>query len=122
MTEREKLIESIAGVSVGVNGLVYAVAFEFGLLIGLPVAGAGPVASFITSIGVTNGSDLGIVKCRQSNLTSTLTGGVGLSVYDPVKQALKKSWGIDIPAQTTFVTKTIVQESWYEPKVVACRP
>ncbi len=122
MTERDSLIESIAGVSVGVNGLVYGVAFEFGLLVGLPVAGAGPVASFITSIGITNGSDLGIVKCRQSSLTSNLTGGVGLSVYDPVKQALKRLWGIDVPAQKTLITKTILQESWYDPKIVACRP
>lgn len=122
MTEREKLVESIEGVSVGVNGLVFAAAFEFGLLVGLPVAGAGPVASFITSIGIVNGSDLGMVKCRQSNLTSTLTAGVGLTVYDPVKKALKKKWNIDIPAQKTLTTKTIVQESWYEPRVVACRP
>lgn len=122
ITERDKLIESIEGISVGVNGLVFGVAFEFGLLVGLPVAGAGPLASFITSIGIVNGSDLGMVTCRQSNLTSTLTAGVGLDVYGPVKTALKKRWGIDIPAQTPLTTKTIIQESWYDPQIVACRP
>lgn len=38
---RGQKIDSIMGVSVGVNGIVVAVSFEFGLLFGLPVAGAG---------------------------------------------------------------------------------
>ena len=122
LTERDSLIESINGVSIGLNGLVYGVAFEFGLLAGLPVAGAGPVISFITVIGVTNGSDLGIVKCRQSSLTSTLTGGVGISVYEPVKIALKELFGIDLSTPSPLITVTIAQDAWYDPPVVACRP
>ena len=46
---------------------------------------------------------------------------MGLSVDDLVKKALKKAWGIDIPAQKSLTTKTILKESWYEPKIVACR-
>ena len=122
LTERgPKLVDSITGVSVGVNGLVVAVSFEFGLLIGLPIAGAGPVAAFITSLGLTNGSSLGIVRCRQATITSTLTAGVGIQTLDTVRNALQKLYNITIPQQQKLFTKQILQESWYAPPVQACR-
>lgn len=122
LTERgPKLVDSITGVSVGVNGLVVAVSFEFGLLIGLPIAGAGPVVAFITSLGLTNGSSLGIVKCRQATITSTLTAGVGIQTLDTVRNALQKLYNITIPQQQKLFTKQILQESWYAPPVQACR-
>jgi hypothetical protein len=116
-----KLIDSLMGVSVGVNGIVVAVSFEFGLLFGLPLAGAGPVAAFITSLGLTNGSSLGIVQCQQVSITSVLTAGVGLQIFDPIKKALKTLLNYDPPAQTTLVTQNILQENWVKPDVVACR-
>ncbi len=114
------IVDSIEGVSVGVNGLVVATAFEVGLLFGVPVAGAGPIASFITSLGLTNGSDLGIVKCKQATVTATLTGGVGVNLYDPVRGALKLFFGIDVPKQTTLITDKIFEGSAYIPRVKAC--
>lgn len=123
MAERgTKVIDSIEGVSVGVNGLVVATAFEFGLLVGLPVVGAGPVASFIMSMGLVNGSDLGLVKCRQATLTATLTAGVGLNVFDPVRKALKSKLGLEIPKQTTLITEKLLEETWYVPRVEVCKP
>lgn len=116
-----KLIDSIMGVSVGVNGIVVGVSFQFGLVFGLPVAGAGPAASFITSLGMTNGSSLGIVQCKQVSITSVVSGGVAIQMFDPVKEALKKVLGVDIPAERPLVSKNILQENWVKPNVVACK-
>jgi hypothetical protein len=116
-----KLIDSIMGVSVGVNGIVVAVSFEFGLVFGLPIAGAGPTASFITSLGLTNGSSLGIVQCKQVSITSDVNAGVSIQVFDPIKQALKKVLGVDIPAERPLVRKNVLQESWVKPNVMACK-
>ena len=116
-----KLIDTLAGISVGVNGIVVAVSFEFGLIFGLPVAGAGPVAAFITSLGLTNGSSLGIVQCKQVSITSTIRAGVGIQVFDPVKEALKRLLGYEIPEQTNFYSKNVIEEAWVKPDVVACR-
>jgi hypothetical protein len=116
-----KLIDSIMGVSVGVNGIVVAVSFEFGLVFGLPVAGAGPTASFITSLGLTNGSSLGIVQCKQVSITSDVTAGVAIQVFDPIKLALKKLLGFEIPAERPLLRKNVVQENWVKPNVLACK-
>lgn len=122
LTAREpKLIDTISGVSVGVNGIVVAVSFEFGLTIGLPYAGAGPVAKFITSLGLTNGSSLGIVQCKQASITSNVTAGVSLEVFDPVKIALKKLAGYELPEETTLLSKPVIEERWVKPDVTACR-
>ncbi|HUF53876.1 MAG TPA: hypothetical protein VMR52_08915 [Dehalococcoidia bacterium] len=68
MTEEVSILESLRGVSVGVNGIVVAAEFRFGATIGLPVAGAGPWGSLTMSLGLTNGSSLGIVQCKQGRL------------------------------------------------------
>lgn len=117
----QKLIDSIMGVSVGVNGIVVAVSFEFGLVFGLPVAGAGPAVSFVTSLGMTNGSSLGIVQCKQVSITSNVNAGVSIQVFDPIKQALKKILGVEIPAERPMLQQTVLQEKWVKPNVVACR-
>lgn len=116
-----KLIDSIMGVSVGVNGIVVGVSFEFSLVFGLPVAGAGPAASFITSLGLTNGSSLGIVQCKQVSITSVVTGGVSIQMFDPIKQAMKKVLGVDIPAERPLISKNVLQENWVKPNVLACK-
>ncbi|HZM94216.1 MAG TPA: hypothetical protein VFB92_12375 [Vicinamibacterales bacterium] len=120
-TRGTKLIDSIMGVSVGVNGIVVGVSFEFSLVFGLPVAGAGPAASFITSLGLTNGSSLGIVQCKQVSITSVVTGGVSIQMFDPIKQAMKKVLGVDIPAERPLVSKNVLQENWVKPNVLACK-
>jgi hypothetical protein len=120
-----KLIDNLAGISIGVNGMVVAVSFEFGLMIGMPVAGAGPVASFITSLGLTNGSGIGLLRgsltCKQVSITSVVSAGVAVQVFDPVKKALKSLLGYELPAQQTILTRDILQERWVKPNVVACR-
>lgn len=122
MTARgQKLIDSIMGVSVGVNGIVVAVSFEFGLVFGLPVAGAGPAVSFITSLGMTNGSSLGIVQCKQVSITSDVAASVKIQVFDPIKEALKKILGVSIPDDQPVFRQNLVQEKWVKPNVVACR-
>lgn len=115
------LIDSLAGVSIGLNAIVVAVSFEFGLVVGMPVAGAGPVASFITSLGLTNGSSLGIVQCKQVSITSVVNAGVALQVFDPIKKALKALVGYDVPAQKQLLTKNVLEERWVKPDVAACR-
>jgi hypothetical protein len=123
MTARggKHLIDNLQGVSIGVNAMVVGVSFQFGLVIGLPVAGAGPAASFITSLGLTNGSSLGIVQCKQVSITSVVSAGVAVQAFDPVKKALKALLGYDLPAEKPVLTQNILQENWVKPNVVACR-
>lgn len=120
ITPKDKLVDTLAGVSVGINSVVVAISFEFGLQVGLPVAGAGPYARMITSVTLLNGSSIGIVQCRQTTFLLNLKAGVGVSVYSPVAFAIKKLFGYEIPAEKELLTKDVVTFKDYAPKVPVC--
>jgi hypothetical protein len=117
---RESLMDSIQGVSVGVNGLVVATEFRFALGIGLPVAGAGPYASMIASVGVTKGSSIGMVQCHGGTLVLTLKGGVSVSLSTPLKTVLEKVLGVKVPDETELGRKDIVNVSQTRPDSKIC--
>lgn len=121
MTTEKSIIESIQGVSVGVNGVVVAAEFRFSAGIGLPVASAGPYAAIVASTGLVNGSSLGIVQCRQATLVLTLRGGVGISVSTWVSNRLGVLLGVKVPAEKQLAEQEIFKQTQVMPDVLACR-
>lgn len=117
---QKSLVDSIDGVSVGANGFVAAASFRFGLGVGLPVGSAGPYAAATVSAGVTNGSALGIVRCRRADLIITAKAGVGISMPSPVKAAVEKILGKEIPGEKEVVSQDIVRKTATVPDVKAC--
>ena len=117
----KKIVDSLSGVSVGTNFVIAAVSFELGLQVGLPVAGAGPSATIITSVTLLNGSSIGIVQCRQTTFVLNVTSGVGVSVYAPAALAIKKLFGYEIPKDKELFRREVVSFKDYEPKVPVCQ-
>ena len=79
---RRSLLDSIRGVSVGVNGLVLGHRLEIKAAIGWDVFSVGPYTELITSIGIVRGSDLAspLVVCRQANLNMWVGAGIGYRI------------------------------------------
>jgi len=120
ISAKDSLVESLSGVSVGVNAVVAAISFEFGLAVGLPVAGAGPYAKLITTVTLLNGSSIGIVQCKQTTFTATVKAGVGINIFSPAKSLIKKLLHYDIPEEKELLTKDVLKVSSYLPKVAVC--
>ncbi|MDM4777963.1 hypothetical protein [Micromonospora sp. b486] len=126
----KSIVQSIRGVSIGVEGIVVAAEFRFGFMIGLPVAGAGAFVGVVASIGLTNGSAAGrvglplagpAVKCRGSTLVLTVRAGEGLSVSEPLAKAIETVLKVPIPNEVDFLKKDIVNRTVVEPDVPLCR-
>lgn len=128
---QKSIVESIGGVSIGVEGIVVAAEFRFGLLIGLPVAGAGPFVGIVASVGVTNGSAAGRigmplpvgpgVKCRGSTLVMTVRAGEDIALSDPLSLAIEHVLGVKIPKAAAFYSQDIVNRTVVDPDVPLCR-
>ncbi|MFJ8580012.1 hypothetical protein [Micromonospora sp. NPDC093277] len=128
---QDSIVKSIRGVSIGVEGIVVAAEFRFGLMLGLPVAGAGPFVGIVASIGVTNGSAAGRiglplpvgpgVKCRGSTLVLTVRAGEGISLSEPLTKAIEYVLKVSIPKEADLIKKDIVNRTVVEPDVPLCR-
>ncbi|WP_231605810.1 hypothetical protein [Micromonospora sp. HK10] len=127
---RESIMQSLRGVSIGVEAIVLAVEFRFGFLIGLPVAGAGPFVAIVASVGLTNGSAAGrvglplagpAVKCRGSTLVATVRAGEGISMSEPLAKAIEHVLKVTVPKEADFFKKDIVNRTVVEPDVPLCR-
>ncbi|MCW3819327.1 hypothetical protein ONA91_33285 [Micromonospora sp. DR5-3] len=95
---QKSIMQSLRGVSIGVEAIVVAAEFRFGFMIGLPVAGAGPFVGVVASLGLTNGSAAGrvglplagpAVKCRGSTLVLTVRAGEGINMSEPLAKAIE---------------------------------
>lgn len=127
---QKSIMQSLRGVSIGVEAIVLAVEFRFGFMIGLPVAGAGPFVAIVASVGLTNGSAAGrvglplagpAVKCRGSTLVATVRAGEGINMSEPLAKAIEKVLKVDIPKEADFLKKDIVHRTVVEPDVPLCR-
>lgn len=80
ITATTDAVDNVNGISVGVSGLVLA--YQAKLILGLGAFGfaTGLELGLNASWGITNGSAIGIVKCRQATLTMTGTVGIGWSI------------------------------------------
>jgi hypothetical protein len=108
-----------------VNGVVLAVQVKTVLGLGIPAAFAGPFASFTVSYGLTNGSAIGIVHCKQSSIDVVVAGGVGYTLDSKLVKAVntiaaKLPFPIKVDSELLSVNKTVVHEVWYKPKIPAC--
>lgn len=127
VTQALSPVERLTGVSVGVNGVVLAMQVKFVIGLGIPAAFAGPFAAVTVSYGLTNGSAIGIVQCRQSSIDVVLAGGVGF-VLDPgelhylKKLELELPWVPKLDTELASRATTVVHTTDYQPKVPTCRP
>jgi hypothetical protein len=126
----KSIMDSLRGVSIGVEGIVVAAEFRFGLMVGLPVAGAGPSAGVVASLGLTNGSAAGriglplagpAVKCRGTTLVVTVRGGVGINLSAPLSKAMEKVLKVKVPPEKDLLKKDIVNRTVTQPDVPLCK-
>ncbi|GII56762.1 hypothetical protein Pth03_51510 [Planotetraspora thailandica] len=127
---QKSIMDSLRGVSIGVEGIVVAAEFRFGLMVGLPVAGTGPYVGVVASLGLTNGSAAGrvglplagpAVKCRGTTLVLTVRGGVGIDLSSPLSKAIEKTLKVKIPAEKDLKKKDIVNRTVTQPDVPLCK-
>ncbi|MEP6918847.1 MAG: hypothetical protein ABJC89_24620, partial [Acidobacteriota bacterium] len=89
---KQNLVNSLSGVSVGVNGLVLGYGGKFIVGLGGWGLAVGPYLSANTTVGVTRGSDAqtGLVgfTCRSAQYEMYLDYGVGYAIPNTVVEAL----------------------------------
>ena len=90
ITVEQKMLDSIQSLSVGVNGIVFAQSLTLGFGLGVSTIRVGPSVSLKVAVGVTSGSDLGIIKCRSATLDVTGEVGVDIKVPSIAKGILDK--------------------------------
>lgn len=129
VTTELAMIDSLDGISVGVNGVIVAYQAKVLLGLGVPLFTAGPFGAITVSTGLTDGSNLGIVKCKQASLDVVVAGGLGFTIGggDTAKDYLKSLFDrlrgtAPVKLDTEYGTKTatVVHEVFIKPPVVAC--
>lgn len=130
VTTEESMIDTLTGVSVGVNGIVVAYQAKALIGVGVPLFTAGPFGAVTVSVGLTNGSDLGIVKCRRSSLDVVVAGGMGFTIgggqsgTDHVTALLSRLAGsapLKLDSEYSPKTATVVHEKFAAPNVGVCK-
>jgi hypothetical protein len=126
-------LQDLDGVSIGVNGFVFAFQINTILGLGTPLFTAGPYVSATISYAVTVGSDAGLsgVKCHQATTKIVLDGGVGYRLTDaavggPISKALS-GLGIDleknkVKLESEWPTKssTLFNQATWSPDLKIC--
>ncbi|TCO44702.1 hypothetical protein [Actinocrispum wychmicini] len=123
VTEKDDMLKSLQGVSIGINGIVAAFQYRIMIGMGVPAAAAGPYAKVIVSAGLTNGSDAGMVKCKNVSLTLSAGAGVGTTLNKTVASAIEKVLGRAIGKKDDFplVTKDLLKYSKSDPDIRGCQ-
>ena len=127
VTEEKSFIDSLQGISVGVNGLVVAYQIKVLAGVGVPLFSAGPYAAMTVSTGLTVGSDLGIVKCRIASLDVVAAGGLGYTFSSGAAKLLTsflERLGLGeakIDTEYAGVTQTLVHNAHSAPDVPVCK-
>lgn len=85
---RRSLLQSANGVSLGVNGFVIAHKLQVTVGIGGFGFAVGPFVALTTAMTVTNGSDLGIVKCKGATLNIDMGRGIGYVIPTAVVKVI----------------------------------
>jgi hypothetical protein len=122
-TVEQSIIDSLAGITLGPSGVVFAVKMKVQAGLGIPEANAGPYGFVTTSIGVTNGSSLGasLARCRGATLDMEVGGGVAYEISSVLFDALKRMLppGTDIPDKAE-AKKNVLHRSQIVPDVPLC--
>lgn len=120
----QSLVDSLAGIGIGVSGFVFVAKVKVQAGLGVPAATAGPYVTLTATVGLTLGSSIGIVQCRLTNWA--LKGGVGFGItitQDAIAALLEK---LPIP-KSKLKTETeksidIMKKDDAQPDVAACKP
>lgn len=127
ITEKVNMTDELKGVSVGANGIVVAAEARFQFGLGVMVASAGPYVKLILTLGMTDGSDLGIVKCKNAVLTLSAGGGLGINASETMTTALQTFFGgllntkLKTGDEFSVGTKEIFKKNRSLPDVPACQ-
>lgn len=127
VTSAKSPVESLNGASVGVNGVVIAEQVKVVVGLGIPAAFTGPFVALTLSYGLTNGSAIGIVQCKQASIDVVLAGGLGFTLAPGELKFLellekKLKWAPKLDSEFAAGTSTVVHKVDYLPKVPVCRP
>jgi hypothetical protein len=120
-------VDNLNGVSEGVNGILVAEQVTVVIGVGVPAAMAGPFAALTVAYGLTNGSSIGIVQCRQTSVDVVLAGGVGFTLAPATLKFLELlkatvPWEPKVDTELASLTTTVLHRLAYQPKVAVCRP
>ncbi|MEI6667624.1 MAG: hypothetical protein WCP29_05660 [Acidobacteriota bacterium] len=85
---KQSLAQSMGGVSLGASGL--NMDHQLKVIVGVGAAGfaTGPYFAFNTGVGVSRGSDAGMLRCQGAELNVALIGGVGYFIPKAVTDAI----------------------------------
>ena len=126
LSVKRSLLQSASGVSLGVTGFVFAHKLKMTVGIGGFGFVVGPYASLTSAVGVANGSDLGIVKCKGATLDLDMAFGIGYVMPQPVVKVINfflrsLNLGEIKPSGGTDVQKLhLATLQGYAPKVKVC--
>lgn len=126
VTVAENPIDNLAGVSVGVNAVVIAAQVKVLLGIGAEALEVGPFGALTVSFGLTNGSAIGIVQCKQVSRDITISGGIGFTFAPTQLSWLKNLLGalgnVPLKIDSEFLNKTtpVAHKVDILPKVHIC--
>lgn len=126
-TRTKSLLNSLQGISVGVNGIVVAAQLKILFGIGGTHVMTGPFVAVNVSTGLTNGSSIGLIRCKQGSLTVEGASGVGLTVSPAAGSALAflaEQLKIKGPSKLDLelgTKRTIFSRSGVVPDVPLCR-
>lgn len=123
-TVDQSILDNLGGITLGPSGIVLGVAMRFQVGLGTPALTAGPFASIVTSLGLTNGSSLGapLARCKGATLDVELGGGAALTLSNDVLPILKSV----LPAGTEFEYSiesrtTVLHRAQVMPDVPLCQ-
>ena len=132
ITPKTNILDSLDGISVGVNGFVFTTEIRVMLGLGTPAASAGPYARVVTSVGLTVGSDIGIGgpanKCRQTSVTFTGAAGAALVIAEDTTNAINTVFDllgitqrVEPDATKEIANETLYSQAFWSPDVDYCR-
>jgi hypothetical protein len=124
---KRSILQSSNGVSLGVTGFVIAHSLRVTVGIGGFGFAVGPYVSLTSAVGVTDGSDLGIVKCKGATLDLDLGYGIGYVMPEGVVRIINtvlaalNAGQIRPTGGTKPVTQRLATLQGYAPQVNVCK-
>jgi hypothetical protein len=118
----QSILDSVTGITLGPSGIVIGVEMKFMVGIGTSAVSAGPFASIIVDLGVTNGSSLGasLVRCKGATLDLKAGAGVGLELPASAVPILKSLLPGAKYEYTLETSTTLLHRSQVVPNVPLC--
>ena len=114
------MLDTLGGLSVGVNGIVLAVKVQTQIGLGVTAFNAGPFGAITVAVGATVGSDLGIVKCRGVTVSIDAKAGVGFEIAPVAEKLLKFLPNVKLKTEYAPLAVNIMSRGAVRPRVPIC--